>query len=143
AGPAGRTAFAQFAVAETVILAAAMGIGVGLSRTPPPVSEEASADIATALTGYPLPAGPLDGMAWFTAFRIDWLFFSGALVAIVLYLAGVYRLHKRGDAWPLQRTIPWVAGWLIFVWVTCGAPGIYGRIQFSVHMLQHMTLSMA
>lgn len=143
AGQAGRTAFAQFAVLETVILAAAMGIGVGLSRTPPPVAEEASADIATALTGYPLPAGPLDGMAWFTAFRIDWLFFSGAVVAIVLYLAGVHRLHKRGDAWPLQRTVPWVVGWLIFMWVTCGAPGIYGRIQFSVHMLQHMTLTMA
>ncbi len=143
AGSAGRTAFAQLAVLETVTLAAAMGIGVGLSRTPPPVSEEASADIATAVTGYPLPAGALDGLAWFTAFRIDWLFFSGAVAAIVLYLAGVRRLHKRGDAWPLQRTIPWVLGWLIFMWVTSGAPGIYGRIQFSVHMLQHMTLSMA
>lgn len=143
AGRSGGTAFAQFAVLETVILAAAMGIGVGLSRTPPPVGEEASADVATALTGYPLPAGPLDGMAWFTAFRIDWLFFSGAVVAIALYLAGVRRLQRRGDSWPLQRTIPWVAGWLIFMWVTCGAPGIYGRVQFSVHMLQHMTLSMA
>lgn len=138
-----RAAFTQFAVVETTLMAAAMGIGVGLSRTPPPAGEDASADIATALTGYPLPAGPLDGMAWFTAFRPDWLFLTGALVAIGLYLAGVRRLQRRGDSWQWTRTLPWVAGWLIFIWVTCGAPGIYGRLQFSVHMLQHMTLTMA
>jgi cytochrome c oxidase assembly factor CtaG len=29
------------------------------------------------------------------------------------------------------------------VWATCGAPGVYGRVLFSVHMLMHMTVSMA
>ncbi len=138
-----RSAFVQFALLETVIMAAAIGIGVGLSRTPPPVNEEPSTDIATAITGYPLPADRLDGLGWLTSFRIDWLFFTGAVLAIVLYLAGVRRLHLRGVPWQLQRTIPWVLGWLIFIWVTSGAPGIYGRLQFSLHMLQHMTLSMA
>jgi putative copper resistance protein D len=41
------------------------------------------------------------------------------------------------------RTVGWVLGWAIFVWATSGAPGVYGRVLFSVHMVMHMTVSMA
>jgi putative copper resistance protein D len=40
------------------------------------------------------------------------------------------------------RTIGWVLGWAIFAWATCGAPGVYGRLLFSVHMVMHMTVAM-
>jgi putative copper resistance protein D len=33
-------------------------------------------------------------------------------------------------------------GCLVLVWVTSGGPGVYGRVSFSQHMLQHMTLMM-
>ena len=33
-------------------------------------------------------------------------------------------------------------GWLLFVWATSGAPGIWGRVLFSVHMVMHMTVAM-
>lgn len=141
---AGRTAraFLQLALVEVALMGAAMGIGVGLSRSAPPVPEVASADMAVSLTGYPAPSGPLQGWDWFTVVRIDWLWFSGALLAVGLYLAALIRLHRRGDHWPVNRTICWIVGWLFFVWATSGAPGVYGRVQFSVHMLMHMTLSM-
>jgi putative copper resistance protein D len=38
--------------------------------------------------------------------------------------------------------VAWVAGALIMVWATSGAPGIYGRVLFSSHMLGHMIMSM-
>lgn len=52
------------------------------------------------------------------------------------------RLHRRGDAWPVLRTISWVIGWLIFAYATSGAPGVYGRVLFSWHMVEHMAVAM-
>ena len=59
-----------------------------------------------------------------------------------LYLAGVVRLRRRGDAWPVLRTVCWVLGWALFVWATCSAPGIWGRVLFSMHMVMHMAVAM-
>jgi len=72
-----------------------------------------------------------------------WLFLIPAVVLVVLYLAGVRRLRRRGDAWPVHRTVLWVIGWAIFIYATCGAPGQYGKVMFSLHMVMHMALMMA
>jgi cytochrome c oxidase assembly factor CtaG len=66
-----------------------------------------------------------------------------AVTAMALYLFGVWRMRARGDHWPLPRTLGWVLGWAIFMWATSGAPGVYGRVLFSVHMVMHMTVAMA
>ena len=79
---------------------------------------------------------------WFTAWRPDWLLLSIAVVAVGLYAAGVARLLRRGDAWPWGRTASWVAGWLVWVYATCGAPDIWGRVLFSMHMVMHMAIAM-
>lgn len=142
ADPASRSAFAGFALAELALMGAAAGLGVALSRSAPPVPQQESADIVTSLTGYPDPGGPPQGMDWFTTFRPDWFFLAGAVLASVLYVAATVRMHRRGDLWPVHRTLFWVAGWLLFVWTTSGAPGVYGRVLFSAHMLMHMTLTM-
>ncbi len=138
-----RGAFAKLAAIEVTLMAAAMGLAVALSKTPPPVTEEESGDVVTALTGYPAPEGPLTGWGWFTMLRVDWLWFSVVCLGIALYVGAVIRLRRRGDSWSMLRTAYWISGWLIFFWATSGAPGVYGRLQFSVHMLMHMTLSMA
>ena len=57
-----------------------------------------------------------------------------------LYLAGVVRLRRRGDRWPVERTLFWMLGSLALVYVTSGGPGVYGRLGFSPHMVQHMAL---
>jgi cytochrome c oxidase assembly factor CtaG/putative copper export protein len=59
-----------------------------------------------------------------------------------LYLAWVLRLRRRGDQWSPLRTVSWVAGWVVLVWATCGAPGVLGRVSFSWHMIEHMTIAM-
>ena len=139
--------FGRLALIELVLMGAAFALGTALSRSAPPAPEMTmpmpTPDPASALTGYGAPTGPLSGSDWITVWRIDWLWFSVSVVAVALYLAGVRRMRARGDSWPVLRTIGWVLGWAIFVWATCGAPGVYGPVLFSVHMLMHMTVSMA
>lgn len=137
--------FARLALIELVVMGAAFALGTALSRSAPPVPNTpvVTTDAAYSLTGYPAPAGPLLGSDWLTVWRIDWLWLGVSVVAVALYLAGVRRMRARGDSWPVLRTIGWVLGWAIFVWATCGAPGVYGSVLFSIHMLLHMTVSMS
>jgi cytochrome c oxidase assembly factor CtaG/putative copper export protein len=137
--------FARLALFEVVVMGAAFALGAALSRSAPPGMDMPvdNADPAYALTGYRAPAGPLTGSDWLTVWRIDWLWFGLSVLAVALYLVGVRRMRARGDHWPLLRTTGWVLGWAIFGWATCGAPGVYGPLLFSVHMVMHMTVSMA
>lgn len=64
------------------------------------------------------------------------------LLALAAYGLGVWRLRRRGDGWPLARTLWWTAGVLTAGAVTCTGVGGYGMEMFSVHMVQHMVLSM-
>jgi putative copper resistance protein D len=149
ADPLAGRLFGRLALIELVVMGAAFALGAALSRSAPPgmavgmVMPVAGPGPAYALTGYPAPAGPLTLSGWFTIWRIDWLWLGVAVIAVSLYLVGVRRLRARGDSWPAARTIGWVLGWAIFVWATCGAPGVYGRVLFSMHMVMHMTVSMA
>jgi len=135
-------AFATLAAGEIALMALAAGVAVAMSRTAPPVSQQVSPDVVTSLTGYPDPGGPPTGWDWFTTFRPDWIFLFASILAIGLYTAGVVKLHRRGDTWPVHRTLLWMIGWIAFVWTTCGAPGVYGRLTFSAHMIMHMMLTM-
>ena len=54
----------------------------------------------------------------------------------------VIRLRRRGDHWSVLRLVWWVVGWVVLVWATCGAPGVLGRVSFSWHMVEHMTIAM-
>lgn len=134
--------FVRLAIGEVLLMALAFGAATALARTAPPVPEiTADPTVALALTGYPAPAEPT-ALSWLTAWRVEWLFLAIGLLAIGLYVAGVVRLRRRGDGWPMPRTVSWVAGWLLFVWATNGVLGIYGRVAFSWHMTLHMTEAM-
>jgi putative membrane protein len=64
------------------------------------------------------------------------------LVAAVFYGGAVIRLHRRGDAWPSGRTIAFGLGLVCVLAVTATGVGGYGMELLSIHMVQHMTLSM-
>jgi putative copper resistance protein D len=141
--PLARRAFARLATVEVVIMSAAIGMATVLARSAPPVAETPpqNADAAYSLTGYYAPP-QLTAARWVTTYRTEWLFTTVAVVAIGLYLAGVVRLHRRGDRWPVMRTVSWIAGWLVFLYAVDGAPGVYGHVLFSMHMTMHMIISM-
>ena len=60
-----------------------------------------------------------------------------------LYLLGVGVLHRRGDRWPVGRTLAFVvAGMGTFWFATSSGLATYDTTLVSVHMVQHMLLSM-
>ncbi|MFE4084858.1 cytochrome c oxidase assembly protein [Streptomyces sp. YIM B13502] len=78
------------------------------------------------------------GLAW----SADPIFLVACLLALALYGWGVVRLVRRGDRWPVGRTIAFVTGVLSIGLVMCTALNDYGMVMFSVHMVQHMVISM-
>ena len=141
------TAFARLAAGELVVMGATVGLAVALSRSAPPVPDTTDAPATDAeriasLLGYPAPP-PFTFGRYLTAFAPDllWLVVGAGLLG--LYVAGAVTLARRGDRWPLQRTLFWTLGCLALVFVTNGGPGVYGRLGFSLHMVQHMSLMVA
>lgn len=133
--------FVRLAAVETVVFAAAFGLAGGLSRTPPPVLEAKNADPTELKIGYTLD-GPFSLEKLAFDWRFDLIFGTFAIVAAVVYLGGVWRLRKRGDAWPAGRTLAWILGCLALLVATSSGLGKYSPAVFSVHMMSHMMLSM-
>ncbi|MFF4730702.1 cytochrome c oxidase assembly protein [Streptomyces mirabilis] len=78
------------------------------------------------------------GLEWST----DPFFLVACLVGLGLYGWGVVRLARRGDKWSVGRTIAFVLGVLTVMLVMCTRLNDYGMVMFSVHMVQHMVISM-
>jgi putative copper resistance protein D len=72
-------------------------------------------------------------MTFFTVFIV---------VAAIWYARGVRRLHARGDTWPRLYTAAWYSGLFVIFVTTQTGVSRYGEVLFSVHMAQHMLLSM-
>ncbi|MCW2639590.1 MAG: cytochrome-c oxidase, partial [Dactylosporangium sp.] len=135
-------AFRRFAAAEVVVFAATFGLAVALSRSPTPVpSNPPNPDPATDLLGFTMPPAPT-AERMITQMVPDLFFITAVMVAAGAYLAGVWRLRRRGDTWPVERTLCWLAGLAVLGAVTLLGIGKYAYILFSVHMAQHMVLSM-
>ncbi|MEV8533377.1 cytochrome c oxidase assembly protein [Streptomyces sp. NPDC051211] len=75
-------------------------------------------------------------------FSFDSFFLIGCLLALALYGWGMLRLRGRGDSWPLGRTAAFTLGVLSIALVMCTKLNDYGMVMFSVHMVQHMVISM-
>jgi len=132
--------FLRFAGGEIVVMFAAVGLAVALSRTAPPPAI-LPVDRAFEVLGYTMPPeislANLASLWWFDLF-------SGTIIALLagLYLAGVVRLTRRGDTWSKGRTAAWFTGVLILLIATQSGVARYAKVLFSAHMAEHMTLSM-
>lgn len=132
-------------VSELAFMGIASGVAAALARTatpvsdtPPPIAQQTAAEF---LTDNPLPP-ELTPERWVTAWELDLLWLLVVAFGIFFYVAGVWRLHRRGDRWPVHRTVLWIVGMLGLFWVTNGPLNVYEQYLFSVHMLGHMLLSM-
>ena len=137
------SAFWSLVAFELFVMGAAMGLGTALAATPLPQNPNDFAPLTPAeiLTGDPLPP-ELTPMGWLTVWDFDLLWLAVAVFGIALYLFGVIRLRSRGDSWPIGRTVSWILGMLVLLYVTNGAPNAYQEFLFSMHMVGHMMLSM-
>jgi putative copper resistance protein D len=107
----------------------AIGIWLSLNASPDRVIEPV------------IPAAPtFSRILW--AYEPD-IFFIGVLVfAVALYIKGVVILKKRGDAWPVGRTVAFALGIAGIDFATSGGFGVYAMYSFEYHMIAHMTLGM-
>ncbi|MGZ2223438.1 cytochrome c oxidase assembly protein [Glutamicibacter nicotianae] len=133
----------QVVAAEVVLMAAVMSVATVLARTAPPTSDAPPAEATPArlLTGYDLPPAP-ETAAWFTTWRMDWIWVAVCLFGLAVYLWAFIKLARRGDKPSVLRLASWIVGLFALFYVTSGAVAVYGKIQFSTHMVDHMSLTM-
>jgi len=117
--------------AEVALMAGVTAIGIWLSLNASP----------DRFVEPVIPAAPsISRILW--AYDPD-IFFIGVLVlAVALYIKGVVILKKRGDAWPVGRTIAFALGISAIDFATSGGLGVYAMYSFEYHMIAHMTLGM-
>lgn len=126
---------------ELLVLGIASGVAAVLARTddPNPDVPVAYATLAENIVDYPLPAKP---SLWHymleTRFDPIWVLLCGA--AIFAYLAGVRRIHRRGESWPGHRTAFWLVGVLALLYVSNGGVNAYREFLFSAQTIAEMIL---
>jgi cytochrome c oxidase assembly factor CtaG/putative copper export protein len=132
-----------FALVETAILGVIIGVATGLARTEPPVDQVPSGPMTPAeiLTGRTLP-GEWTWTTAFTEWNVDLIWGLFAVFTTIFYLWGVRRLNRRGDSWPVHRTLNWIGAMVVLVYTTSGGVAVYGQFLFSAHMIAHMLLTM-
>jgi putative copper resistance protein D len=128
--------------AELAFMGLASGVAAALAKTATPVSQDATLTTpAWILTQAPLPP-ELTFTRYFTTWSFDLLWILLVAFLAFFYIAGVVRLHRRGDKWPWHRLVLWLAGLALLFYVTNGGINAYEKYLFSVHMLGHMLLGM-
>lgn len=141
ADPEERGPLIRLALVEAAVFGLTFGIAVALGRTPPPPPTDVNPSVTAVEIGYDLPGPPTVARILFD-WRFDLLLGTAALVFAGLYLAGVWRLRRRGDAWPTGRIVAWLCGCAVLLFATSSGIGRYMPAMFSVHMAAHMLLSM-
>ncbi|MGE4360748.1 MAG: cytochrome c oxidase assembly protein, partial [Mycolicibacterium sp.] len=139
--PDARQPLIRLALVEAVVFGLTFGVAVALGRTPPPPPTNTNLSIPAVEIGYDLAGPPTVGKVLFD-WRFDLIFGTAAIVFALVYLAGVRRLRRRGDAWPIGRVVAWLLGCLVLLLATSSGIGRYMPAMFSMHMIAHMLLSM-
>lgn len=86
---------------------------------------------------------PFDLGAFFSQWSLAPVPTIGTVWVVGLYLLGVRAMHRRGDHWPVGRTVSFVVlGMGTFYVATASGLAAYDTTLLSVHMVQHMALSM-
>ncbi|WP_084106428.1 cytochrome c oxidase assembly protein [Demequina sp. NBRC 110056] len=138
-----RDRFWRVMMVDVGALVAVVLVAVVLSGTAPPVPIEAvdAPSPAYFLTGYELPPEP-SLLNWVALWRLEILSAFAIISGGLMYVVWAARLHRRGDRWPWYRTAWFLLGIATMLWITQGAPMIYGMVTFSGHMVEHMLLVM-
>ncbi len=125
---------------SALLIAARLGIEVAMTRQPPP-QYFVPTSISQVFMGFDVADAP-SLLVLFTHWRLNLLFLCIAAAAITVYLVAVRLLRRRGDSWPVGRTVSWVIGWGVVVVATSSGFGKYSAPDFGVHMIVHMSLNM-
>ena len=121
--------FARLIFAEALIMILTVAMGAWLSSNQAPERPTGSEfDSAIAVSGISTPPAPTWSRIFFS-YEPDALMIGLLITAVALYIKGVVVLTRRGDKWPVGRTVSF-------------ALGLYAQFSFSYHMIAHMILGM-
>ena len=65
-----------------------------------------------------------------------------AVAAVAVYVAATRRARRLGTPWPIWRTVSWLLGWGLMVYLATSGFWEYSTVVFSWHMFVHMTVNM-
>ena len=132
----------QLLIVEILVMITAISAGAWLSTTAPPVpTNPRDVGIAETIAGSPmLPAPTFKNVLW--TYVPDAAFMGILIFVTALYIRGVVILAKRGDKWPIGRTIAFALAVAATDFATSGGLGAYAHFAFSYHMVAHMILGM-
>ena len=127
--------FARLIFAEALIMILTVAMGAWLSSNQPPERP------TNAISEISTPPPPTWSRIFFS-YEPDALMIGLLITAVALYVKGVVVLTRRGDKWPVGRTISFALGVSAIDFATSGGLGLYAQFSFSYHMIAHMILGM-
>jgi putative copper resistance protein D len=134
--------FAKLLTVEAIIMLVTVAMGAWLSNISSPDRPGTQEfDPGLSIVGIATPPNP----TWsriFLSYEPDALMIGILVLMVALYVKGVIVLTKRGDKWPVGRTISFALGISVIDFATSGGLGVYAQFSFSYHMLAHMLLAM-
>ena len=134
--------FGQLIFAESIVMISTVAMGAWLSSNQAPLRPgRVEFDPALTVAGISSPAAP----TWsriFLSYEPDALMIGILITAVALYIKGVVVLTRRGDKWPVGRTISFALAIAAIDFATSGGLGLYAHFAFSYHMVAHMILGM-
>jgi putative copper resistance protein D len=134
--------FAKILTIEAAIMVVTVLMGTWLSNSSSPdrpgVQEFSP---ALSIVGVPTPPEPTLSRILFS-YEPNALIIGLLTLMVALYIKGVVVLTKRGDKWPVGRTVAFALGIAATNFATSGGLGLYAQFSFSYHMMSHMVLGM-
>ena len=131
-------------LSEGLVMGVTLALGGWLSTTSAPQSAAGirlAADPVVGITGISMPKAPSLNRI-LLAYVPDATILGFLLLITALYILGVVVLKRRGDEWPVGRTIAFAISVALVDFATSGGIGVYAHFAFSYHMLGHMILGM-
>jgi len=128
-------------VVEAFIMGVTLVLGSWLSATQPPEGKEVPFSAALSVVGYPTPEAP-NLIRLLTLYDPDALIIGLLITLVALYIKGVVILKKRGDSWPVGRTVAFALAISAMDFATSGGLGVYAKFSFEYHMIAHMVIGM-
>jgi len=126
---------------EAMVMSGVALLGSWLSRIQPPIGDISQLTAAEIKVGMAAPPPPSLRNILFE-YNPDALMIAILIIATALYIKGVIVLKKRGDAWPVGRTVAFASGIALIDFATSGGLGVYALFSFEYHMIAHMVLGM-
>jgi putative copper resistance protein D len=134
--------FGRLLAVEALIMGITVVMGTWLSSNASPDRPgKQEFNAALSIVGINTPGEPTLSRVLF-GYEPNSLIIGVLVLLVALYIKGVVVLTKRGDKWPVGRTVAFALGISAVDFATSGGLGLYANFSFSYHMISHMVIGM-